>query len=118
MSTFWRRSGLWSRPPEDIFMKTIRAAGSFVLVVAVATSGGWLCAQQMQSLKPMAADAHPSFDVASIKLADPDDHSSGFPSQGRRVFIENETMNDIISYAVFWLKKKIVGGPEWFGSKR
>ena len=99
-------------------MKTFRAAGSFVLVVAVATSGGWLCAQQMQSLKPMAADAHPSFDVASIKLADPDDHSSGFQTQGRRVFIENETMNAIISYAYGVHAKQIVGGPDWFGSKR
>jgi len=99
-------------------MKTLRAAGSFVLVLAVAVSGGQLCAQQMQSLKPMAADAHPAFDVASIKLADPDDHSSGFQTQGRRVFIENETMNDIISYAYGVHAKQIVGGPEWFGSKR
>jgi uncharacterized protein (TIGR03435 family) len=77
-----------------------------------------MCAQQMQPLKPMAADAHPSFDVASIKLADPDDHSSGFQTQGRRVFIENETMNDIIGYAYGVHAKQIVGGPEWFGSKR
>ena len=79
---------------------------------------GTMGAQQMQPLKPMAADAHPSFDVASIKLADPDDHSSGFQTQGRRVFIENETMNDIVSYAYGVHAKQIVGGPDWFGSKR
>jgi len=99
-------------------MKTFRAAASFVLVLAVAVSGGQICAQQMQSLKPMAADAHPAFDVASIKLADPDDHGSGFQTQGRRVFVENETVNDIISYAYGVHAKQIVGGPDWFGSKR
>jgi uncharacterized protein (TIGR03435 family) len=99
-------------------MKTFRAAASFVLVLALVASGGRLCAQQMQKLEPMARDAHPSFDVASIKLADPDDHSHGFQTQGRRVFIENETMNDIISYAYGVHAKQIVGGPEWFGSKR
>jgi uncharacterized protein (TIGR03435 family) len=90
---------------------------SFVLVLAVALCCGQVCAQ-IESMKPMAADAHPSFDVASIKLADPDDHSSGFQTQGRRVFIENETMNDIISYAYGVHAKQIVGGPDWFGSKR
>jgi len=97
-------------------MKTFRTPASFVLVLAVAASGGWLCAQQIQPLKPMAADAHPSFEVASIKLSDPENTSSGFETRDRTVFIQNETMNAMISYAYGVHAKQIVGAPDWFGT--
>ena len=100
-------------------MTILRAAVSFALVVTLRIS--WpLGAQQMQALKAIRRilSAHPSFDVASIKKADPDSHSSGFQTQGRRVFIENETVNAMISYAYGVHAKQIVGGPAWFGSER
>ena len=99
-------------------MTILRAAVSFALVVPLSISCGRLGAQQMQTLKTMDPKAHPSFDVASIKKADPDSHSSGFQTQGRRVFIENETVNAMISYAYGVHAKQIVGGPAWFGSER
>ena len=111
------RACLWEQPFQNILMTTLRIAG-FVLVLAVVASCGRVGAQQMQKLEPMARDAHPSFEVASIKLANPDDQSSGFQTNGRRVFIENETMNDIISFAYGVHAKQIIGAPPWFGTLR
>lgn len=99
-------------------MTSRKSVNSAVLSLVVMAFAWQLGAQQMQPLKGMDPTAHPSFDVASIKLADPDDHSSGFQTQGRRVFIENETVNAMISYAYGVHEKQIVGGPAWFGSVR
>lgn len=66
----------------------------------------------------MASSAHPAFEVATIKHSDPDDGSRGFHSSGRNLFMENETMNDLISFAYGVHVKQIVDAPAWFGSER
>ena len=99
-------------------MSPFRIGRCGLLAFVALVFAGAMGAQQMQPLKPMAADAHPSFDVASIKLADPNDGGSGFQTQGRRVYVENETMNNIISYAYGVHAKQIVGAPSWFESVR
>lgn len=73
---------------------------------------------QIQALKAMDPAAHPSFEVASIKKADPDDHSSGFQTQGQRIYFENETVNRMISYAYGVHAKQVVDAPSWFDSER
>jgi uncharacterized protein (TIGR03435 family) len=69
---------------------------------------------QGQEVPSMAADAHPSYEVATIKPSDPADGSAGFHSEGRRLFAENETMDSLIAVAYSIHPKQIVGGPEWF----
>jgi uncharacterized protein (TIGR03435 family) len=88
------------------------------LVALVAMVFTWRMSAQIQDLKPMARDAHPSFEVATIKPSDPDAHGSGFQTTGRSIFIENETMNNMISFAYGVHAKQIVGGLPWFGSQR
>jgi uncharacterized protein (TIGR03435 family) len=60
----------------------------------------------------------PQFEVATIRPAKSDDRGKGFRVTGRRISCENETMNDIISYAYNLHPKQIVGGPEWFGTAK
>jgi len=60
----------------------------------------------------------PQFEVATIRPAKSDDRGKGFRVTGRRISCENETMNDIISYAYGLHPKQIVGGPEWFGTAK
>jgi|SRR6202789_250334 uncharacterized protein (TIGR03435 family) len=69
---------------------------------------------QGQDVPPMAADAHPSYDVATIKPSDPADNSAGFHSEGRRLFAENEPMDQLIAFAYAVHVKQIVDGPDWF----
>ena len=82
------------------------------------TALSWQLSAQIQALKAMDPAAHPSFEVASIKHADPDDHSSGFQTQGQRIYFENETVNRMISYAYGVHAKQVVDAPSWFGSER
>jgi hypothetical protein len=65
-------------------------------------------AEPQQPAAPMASDAVPSFEVATIKPTDPSDTSRGFHLAGRRIFIENEDLNTLISVAYAIHKKQIV----------
>lgn len=100
---------------------TIAGAGQyggqkFALNFAKATSDTeW----KMEAPKKMAADADPSFEVATIKPTAPDWGSQGFHSgNGRRIWCDNESVNDIISFVYGVHAKQIVGAPDWFGTER
>jgi uncharacterized protein (TIGR03435 family) len=73
----------------------------------------------MEAPKKMAADADPSFEVATIKPTDPDWGSKGFHSgAGRRIWCDNESVNDIISFVYGVHAKQIAGAPAWFGTDK
>ncbi len=72
-----------------------------------------LSAAKAQQSRPMAAGAHPSFEVAAIKLTPPDDKSQGFHSSGNRLHIENETVKSMLMFAFGLQHKQIVGEPAW-----
>jgi uncharacterized protein (TIGR03435 family) len=69
--------------------------------------------------KPMAADADPSFDVATIKPS-----SSGAPSMqglhlvGRNFGTRNASLADLISFAYDVQAKQVVAAPEWIDKDR
>lgn len=69
-------------------------------------------------LKPMAATADPAFEVATIKPGDPNDHSSGFQMEGRRLHIENEPVTMLIGFAYSVQKSQIINAPAWFDEAR
>jgi uncharacterized protein (TIGR03435 family) len=98
-------------------MAILRAVAGALFILAVAALPSSLCGQ-ITDVRPMALDAHPSFEVATIKHSDPDDGSRGFHTSGKDIFIENETMNDLISFAYGVHAKQIVDAPSWFGSER
>ena len=81
------------------------------IVIAVHTAFG-------QAVPKMSADANPSFEVATIKPSDPNDHNYGFHLSGHSIFIENQTVNSLISFAYSVQQKQIAGGPAWFGTDR
>lgn len=74
------------------------------------------CAQDNapQSLKPMARDADPSFEVAVIKPADPNDRNQGFHLNGHRISVENNSLTSIVCFAYSIQKTQIVNAPKWF----
>jgi len=83
----------------------------------------WLCvaagsvrAQQVSS-KPMAADAHPAFEVAAIKHSDPNDGIHRFHMEGRHFAIENQTVKRLMMFAYGVNKSQIAGEPEWANSE-
>jgi uncharacterized protein (TIGR03435 family) len=72
----------------------------------------------VQPEKMMAADAHPSFDVATIKPSDPNDTSDGFHLDGRQIYIENQTLEKLLVFAYGVHPKQVADGPEWFATER
>lgn len=73
--------------------------------------------QAASPMSPMAAGAHPSFEVATIKPADPSE-TGNFIVGGRRLVIEGQTVNDLISFAYAVHRKQIVDRPAWLETER
>jgi uncharacterized protein (TIGR03435 family) len=67
---------------------------------------------------PMPADAHPSFEVATIKPSRPDDTKGGFQVGGHRLLIQNQSVNDLLSFAYAIHQKQIVDGPSWLETQK
>lgn len=68
-------------------------------------------------MSPMPANAHPSFEVATVKPADPNE-AGNFILGGHRIVIENQTVNELISFAYAVHRKQIVDGPPWLETER
>lgn len=71
-----------------------------------------------QAIKPMAKDADPSFEVATIKPSDPDERNQGFQLNGHRIRVLNNNMTAIVCFAYKVQKSQIVNAPEWFDEDR
>jgi uncharacterized protein (TIGR03435 family) len=96
------------------------ALRSTILFSAVLLAGVLAaCAQDKaaQPLAPMARDANPSFEVATIKPADPDDRNQGFRLNGHRISIESNTLASIFCFAYSIHKSQIVNAPQWFNEQ-
>jgi len=85
-----------------------------VMVGAVVCLG----AQTIPSVQPTAKDAHASFEVAAIKRSDPDDKSHRFEIHGRRIVIENQTVQTMIEMSYGVHARQIVNGPSWIETER
>jgi uncharacterized protein (TIGR03435 family) len=64
--------------------------------------------------KPMAADANPDFEVATIKPSKPGTHGKGIGYNGHEFMMRNVTMDDVISFAYGLHTKQIIGAQDWF----
>lgn len=73
-------------------------------------------AQNASSLTPitrMAADAHPSFAVATVKPHDPNSDRGGFNAAGDRVSIYGRSVHSIMMYAYSIDKHQVIDEPAW-----
>jgi uncharacterized protein (TIGR03435 family) len=69
-----------------------------------------------EPIKPMAADAHPKFDVVTIKPSEPGQPGKGFGFQGTHTRTFHTNGNDLIALAYGVHSKQIVGAPDWLGT--
>jgi uncharacterized protein (TIGR03435 family) len=95
------------------------ALTAFAASSAIAQQGANGTEQQsIVPLRPMAADAHPSFEVATIKPANPNELKGNFFIGGHRIVIENQSVNSLMSVAYAIHQKQIVDGPAWFDTRK
>ena len=67
---------------------------------------------------PMAADAKPAFEVATIKPSDPARPGKLFTVRGQEVITINTTLSDLITMAYNLHPRQVTGGPAWLESDK
>lgn len=101
--------GQWKLAPSPLVLSLARAT----------PETAWAIAPRPAAIPPMAADANPSFEVATIKP-----NNSGAPQmrglivRGRQFRTINSSLEDLISFAYGVQVKQIVNGPAWINSER
>jgi uncharacterized protein (TIGR03435 family) len=84
------------------------------LILTLATpETAWTIPEPPPVIPPMAANADPSFEVATIKPSRPDQQGKGITVQGRRLVTINTTLADLITFSYGLNPKQIVGAPAW-----
>jgi len=76
----------------------------------------WEIPRPPPPLKPMAADADPVFEVATIKPSNPDEQGRGFAIRGREFSTFNTTLSSLVVFAYGIHPAQIVGAPDWVDS--
>jgi uncharacterized protein (TIGR03435 family) len=78
----------------------------------------WAIPEPPPPPKPMAADATPEFEVATIKPATPDRPGKGFMVRGRQFSTVNTTLADLVTFAYGIHAKQITGAPAWVETEK
>jgi uncharacterized protein (TIGR03435 family) len=78
----------------------------------------WTIPKPPPPIPPMAANADPSFEVATIKPSKPDDQRKAFIVQGNRFQIINQPLTQMISFAFDVQAKQVIGLPDWAETDR
>lgn len=98
-------------------MVRVRVGGGLIAAVLVVGLRG-VVGQATPSAQTMAKEAHPAFEVAAIKRSDPDDKSNRFEIHGRRIVIENQTVQTMIEMSYGVHARQIVNAASWMESER
>ncbi len=97
-----------------------QGGGSLPLVLTRATpESAWEIPKPQPPPKPMAADADPSFEVATIKPNNTGATSmQGLVIRGRKFMTRASSLGDLISFAYEVQVKQIVNAPDWLDRDR
>jgi uncharacterized protein (TIGR03435 family) len=97
-----------------------QGGGSLPLVLTRATpETAWEIPKPQPPPKPMAADADPSFEVATIKPNNTGATSmQGLVIRGRKFLTRASSLGDLISFAYEVQAKQIVNAPDWLDKDR
>jgi uncharacterized protein (TIGR03435 family) len=95
--------GTWSQGPGKLPLNLVRAT----------KETAWAVPEPPAPPKPMAADANPAFEVATIKPAQPGAQGYGFLIKGRQFFTINTSLSDLIAFAYGVHARQILGAPSW-----
>src|SRR6185503_15897748 len=82
-------TGTWTQGPNPTPLNLKRAT----------TATAWAIPEPPAPPKPMAPDASPTFEVATIKPSNPDRPGKAFTVRGRQFATINTTLGDIITFA-------------------
>jgi uncharacterized protein (TIGR03435 family) len=78
----------------------------------------WAIPEPPPRIPPMAADADPNFEVATVKPSKPDQPGKALMVRGTRFSTINTTLTDLICFAYDVQQKQIVGAPDWISTEK
>jgi uncharacterized protein (TIGR03435 family) len=111
--------GKMSADGKSIAGNWTQGPGSLTLLLERATAETeWTIPPPPVKLPPMAADADPSFEVATIKPSKPDQQGKGFMVRGNHFRTLNTSLTDLITFAYGVQQKQVVGQPEWMDTDK
>jgi uncharacterized protein (TIGR03435 family) len=96
-------TGQWSQGPNPLPLVLTRAT----------KATEWTIPEPPPKLPPMAANANPEFEVATIKPSKPDQQGKGFMVKGREFDTINTSLIDLITFAYGVHPKQVIGAPDW-----
>ncbi len=98
-------TGTWTQGPGSLPLNLDRVNGDTAWAIPEAP-------------KPMAADADPSLEVATIKPSQPDRQGRAFLWRGNQFTTFNTTLMSLIGFAYATQDKQVIGGPDWMSSDK
>ncbi len=87
-----------------------------LVLTRAAPETAWTIPPPPPPIPPMADDADPSLEVATIKLSPPDQRGKNFGFNGHEFITRNTNLNDLLAIAYGVHSKQIVGAPDWANS--
>lgn len=78
----------------------------------------WSIPEPPVAIPPMAANADPSFEVATVKPAKPEEQGQAILVRGQKFSTINTTLTALVSFAYGLQDKQIVGGPDWMTTEK
>ncbi len=96
-------AGTWTQGPAPVPLNLTRATAQTA----------WVIPEPKAPPKPMAADANPVFEVATVKPSKPDAPGIGYRVQGRSFSTLNTTLSNLITFAYGIHARQLTGAPEW-----
>jgi uncharacterized protein (TIGR03435 family) len=101
-------AGTWKQGPNPLALVFER----------VTPETAWAIPEPPPKVAPMAANADPSFEVATIKPGKPDEPGKRLTFNGARFSTVNMTLIDLISFAYDVHEKQVVNAPDWMSSMK
>ena len=101
-------AGTWTQGPNPLPLNLTRAT----------PATAWAIPEPPAPPKPMAADASPVFEVATIKPSKPEGQGKGFLVRGRQFSTLHTSLSDLITFAYGVHARQITGGPAWIETEK
>jgi uncharacterized protein (TIGR03435 family) len=81
------------------------------------TETEWTIPQPPPRMAPMAADANPAFEVATIKPSRPDEHGPRYDFRGRRFSVIHASLSDLLKFSYGLQQSQIAKTQDWVNSE-
>lgn len=100
-------TGTWKQGQNPLPLNLVRATNETE----------WQIPQPPPRMAPMAADANPSFEVATIKPTSPDEHGPRYDFRNRRFSVIHASLSDLLKFSYGLQQSQIAKAQEWVNSE-